>query len=151
MKVEINKFEAAKRNIQAAIRMTFDEYDLVPVHTVAAAANGVLWEWAKKKGIETTLDQAWAKIIRPGYEKEVAKFMLRHANFFKHADKDPDSSIELPLAEANDMEILFAISRYQDLTQAATAEMGIFATWMRWCNPDMVMPFYKAEPRSLSE
>ena len=46
----INKLEAARRQIDAAIRMTFDNEDELAIHTVAAAGYRILREILAKRG-----------------------------------------------------------------------------------------------------
>jgi hypothetical protein len=46
----INKLEAARRQLDAAIRMTFDTEDELAIHTVAAAAYRILRDILEKRG-----------------------------------------------------------------------------------------------------
>jgi hypothetical protein len=46
----INKLEAARRQLDAAIRMTFDGEDKLAIHTVAAAAYRILRDMLEKRG-----------------------------------------------------------------------------------------------------
>jgi hypothetical protein len=49
-KVFINKLEAARRQLYAAIRMTFANEDEFAIHTVAAAAYRILRDLLEKRG-----------------------------------------------------------------------------------------------------
>jgi hypothetical protein len=54
--VHINKLAAAKRQIQAAIRMSFAREDELAIHTVAAAAYGLLKDIKKARGMSEAAD-----------------------------------------------------------------------------------------------
>jgi len=54
--VHINKLSAAKRQIQAAIRMFFQPEDELAVHTIAAAAYGLLKDIKKDRGMSEAAD-----------------------------------------------------------------------------------------------
>jgi hypothetical protein len=54
--VHINKLLAAKRQLQAAIRMYFQPEDELAVHTVAAAAYGLLKDIKKSRGMSEAAD-----------------------------------------------------------------------------------------------
>jgi hypothetical protein len=54
--VQINKIAAAQRQLDSAIRMFFQREDELAIHTVAAAAFGVLRDILKKRGRHFTKD-----------------------------------------------------------------------------------------------
>jgi len=54
--LHINKLSAAKRQLQAAIRMHFQREDELAVHTVAAAAYGLLKDIKKSQGMSEAED-----------------------------------------------------------------------------------------------
>ena len=84
--IKITKIQAVQRQIDAGIRMLFRNDDPVAIHTVAMAAFRILRDLAKQRGLEHPVDS----MIRPGKEKEFWRGVNSSANFFKHADKDPD-------------------------------------------------------------
>ena len=102
----ITKRQAAQRQIDAGIRMLFRNDDPVAIHTVAMAAFRILSDLVKQRGLEHPIDS----MIRPGKEKKFWRGINSSANFFKHADKDPDDISDGFLEEANDSVLL--ISRY---------------------------------------
>ncbi len=81
----INKLEAARRQIDCAVRLYCNDEDIVPVHTLAYAALSVLtsYDKAANKG------SSWAKIMRD----EPCTWSRDIANFLKHADRDPHREI----------------------------------------------------------
>src|ERR1039457_2479734 len=54
--VKVTKLEAAQRQVNAAIRMLFDGYDAVAVHTVTAAAHQIVRDICRhRKDVESYL------------------------------------------------------------------------------------------------
>jgi hypothetical protein len=81
----INKLEAARRQIDCAVRLYCNDEDIVPVHTLAYAALSVLtsYDKAANKG------SSWAKVMR----EHPCDWSRDIANFLKHADRDPHREI----------------------------------------------------------
>jgi hypothetical protein len=137
-KLRINKLEAARRQINCAIRMTFDGADPVAIHTVIAAGHRIIRDLCERRGdIESYLQ--FTDWIAPGYEKEFWKAMNASANFLKHADADFDEIHELD-EEASDFLIVFATKWYRDLGNASSTEMNVFGWWWAMQHPSMLKP-----------
>jgi len=49
--LHINKLDAAKRQLRAAIRLWFDDGDPVAIHTLAHASHEIIHSLFKKKGL----------------------------------------------------------------------------------------------------
>jgi hypothetical protein len=61
--LHINKLSAAKRQLKAAIRMYFQSEDELAVHTVAAAAYGLLKDIKKSRGMNEAADSYLVSIF----------------------------------------------------------------------------------------
>ncbi len=61
--IHINKLSAAKRQLKAAIRMYFQSEDELAVHTVAAAAYGLLKDIKKSRGMNEAADSYLVSIF----------------------------------------------------------------------------------------
>jgi hypothetical protein len=61
--IHINKLAAAKRQLQAAIRMFFQREDELAVHTVAAASYGLLKDIKSARGLSEAADSYLAGIF----------------------------------------------------------------------------------------
>ena len=129
--IRANKIDAARRQIDVAIRMLFSNGDPVAIHTIAAAGFKILRDIAdkNKKG---KIQQYVRDIVKPGTWKIINK----PANFFKHADHDTDEILENIQEEVNDFMILLACFYYQDLGYRLTPEMGVLMTWMGALHPN---------------
>jgi hypothetical protein len=135
-KLRINKLDAARRQINAAIRMTFEGEDPVAIHSVIAAGHRIIRDICEQRGdIESYL--RFTDWIAPGYEREFWHAMNASANFIKHADKDPDEIHELD-DEASDYMIVFATKWYRDLGNSISTEMNVFATWWAVQHPNVL-------------
>ncbi len=131
---KITKLQAAKRQINTGIQMLFRNYDPVAIHTVAMAGFRILRDLAKQKGLEHPIDS----MIRPGKEKEFWRRGNSFANFFKHADNDPDEVSDGFWEEANDSVLLIAATYYDLLGCQQTEEMQALATWYMALHPDVL-------------
>jgi hypothetical protein len=148
-RIRINKLEAAQRQIDAAIRMTFNNEDAIAIHSVAAAAHRIVKDLCEQRGdVESYL--MFTDWIRPGYERKFWRQMNSSANFFKHADEDAERVHELE-TEASDYLLLFFTKWYADLGNALSPEMRIFALWLQLRRPELLKPEAAIRMASSSE
>jgi hypothetical protein len=137
-KIRINKLDAARRQINAAIRMTFEGEDPVAIHSVIAAGHRIIRDICEQRGdIESYL--RFTDWIAPGHEREFWQAVNASANFIKHADKDAADIHELD-EEASDYMIIFATKWYKDLGNSISTEMNVFAAWWSLQHPNALKP-----------
>jgi hypothetical protein len=137
-KVLINKLDAARRQINAAIRMTFEGEDPIAIHSVIAAGHRIIKDICEQRGdIESYL--RFTDWIAPGHERDFWNAMNVSANFIKHADKDPEAIHELD-DEASDYMIVFATKWYRDLGNSTSTEMNVFGCWWALQHPSVLKP-----------
>jgi hypothetical protein len=72
-----------RRQLDAAIRMFFENEDVLAVHTLSRAAFRVLYDMTNEGDAKVALD---AHINKLGLDK-----FNKVTNFLKHADRDPDA------------------------------------------------------------
>jgi hypothetical protein len=120
-KIRVDKVDAARRQIDTAISLLFDGGDPVSIHTLTAAGSRILRDLCLKKG--TLGFQSIRDFILPGMERKFWKLMNRGADFFKHADRDPDEILDDVDEEANDALLFLATGHYADLGYTPTLEM----------------------------
>ena len=126
-KIRINKIDAARRQLDAAIRMTFGGEDPVAIHSVVAAAHRIIRDICEKRGdIESYL--RFTDWIAPGHEKDFWGAMNASSNFIKHANADTDAIHEMD-DEVSDYMIAFASKWYRDLGYSPSIEMRVFIGW----------------------
>jgi hypothetical protein len=73
--------------------MLFADDDPVAIHTLVCVGWQVLRDLCEKR--DTVRHKALKALIRPGMEREFWRGMNSAANFFKHADRDPDEILEV--------------------------------------------------------
>jgi len=153
-KIRISKLDAARRQIDCAIRMTFDCEDPVAIHTVIAAGHRIIRDLCEKLGnIESYL--RFTDWIEPRYEKQFWGAINASANFLKHSDADPNSIHELNV-ENSDYMIVFASKWYRDLGNELSFEMQFFGLWWaiqhpRVLKPELVAQFERAGGKEVME
>lgn len=137
-RIRINKLDAASRQIDAAIRMTFAGEDPVAIHSVIAAGHRIIRDLCESRGdVESYLQ--FTDWINPNFEKDFWRHVNASANFFKHADKDADHIHEMD-DQTSDYMILFASRWYSALGNSLSVEMKVFAGWWIAHHPEHIKP-----------
>jgi hypothetical protein len=99
-KISLTKIDAAEAQLREAVRMFFDNRDLVPIYTLANAVREVVAQIGDHLEVATV-----QKEVAKARGKSVAELfrpLVKIANFFKHADRDPTAKIKL---EENNVEV----------------------------------------------
>lgn len=135
--IEVNKIEAARRQIDVAIRLLFNNEDPVAIHTLAMAAFKILKDLAKVHG-NVFIHKTTQAVIRPGKESDFWGKMHSFSNFLKHADKDPDGIVDNIKEEVNDLGLMLCARYYQDLGSQLTPEMTVLNGWCVALNPHLL-------------
>ena len=141
--IKIDKLGAATRQIELAIRLLFQNEDPIGIHTLAAAGFRILRDIGKAKNSE--IHQYLAAVIKPEMQGEFWKVFSRAANFFKHANSDPDAILEDVQEEVNDVLILFACLLYRDIESNWTPQMVAFVAWYIVIHPG-VLDYLQDDP-----
>lgn len=87
----VTKLDVAARQLSAAIRLFFTEWDAVAVHTLAAAAHQILVDLGKRQGIESVVKNT-SRMTKPE-ARRFLKTINYPYNFLKHADQDPEGTM----------------------------------------------------------
>lgn len=133
---KISKLEGAQRNLAAAVRLFFENGDPIAVHTLAAAAQNVIRDVAKARGLSHT------SILHdhPGIPAEARKkwidILNAPRNFFKHADKDPDGMLEFD-EKRNETLLLDACLILSEVSRQALSEANVYLGWFTTANPTL--------------
>ncbi len=125
MSTIITKIEGASRQLNTAIRLFFDADDSVSVHTLAAAAANVFADLVERRS-----GASWRTRTRESSMlsmKEVKAILHEEWNFFKHADRDPDSVLQFNEELAADL-MFMATLDCGDLAPTS-CEMQAFQIW----------------------
>lgn len=122
----ISKTEAAKRQLDTAIDLFFEDGDAFSAHTLAFAAFKVmlnLYSHRKNDDFGEQIDKLISERI--GWER-----FSNTANFLKHADRDPDGFLEDFHAEMVLPLIGLATLLYRKLSGDFSPKMEAFDFWI---------------------
>lgn len=88
--LKITKMEAARRQLHTAVELWLAGGDPVSIQTLAAAARTLIDDVAKHRKVKRFDQGELAQLL--SVTPEQAHGLFTHAaNYFKHADKDPES------------------------------------------------------------
>ncbi|MCY1264117.1 hypothetical protein D9M68_455130 [compost metagenome] len=122
----ITKLEAAKRQLNAAIRLLFSAGDAIAVHSLAVSAASLFSDLADHEPDVTS----WREMMREDHgmtPAQIKSVINRSWNFFKHADRDPQGTLEFDAKESEYI-IFFATLECGELSETST-EMQVFQLW----------------------
>jgi hypothetical protein len=85
--MQLSKLEAARRQLETAIKLYF-EYDEVSIHALAAAAYSLIRDINEHRGGEPMLKDLHL-FLSDGLAREFRKYINRPENFLKHAEQGP--------------------------------------------------------------
>jgi hypothetical protein len=125
--LKISKTDAAKRQLETAVRLWFFSGDPVSIHTLTAAAHQVLHDIGKKRGAPTLLRDLPG--VRPENLRHLRTLVSRYENFFKHADQDSGAVLDFN-PEATEIYMLDAVLAYESLTQEVVPVLSTFKAWV---------------------
>jgi hypothetical protein len=137
-KLKLSKLDCARRQLELAIELYFVERDPVSIHTLVGATRQLLADINKHRGGKPlfTESEALKEIVIPGKEAELARLFVKAENFFKHADKDPEATIDFS-PEINEILLWEASVKYRELTSEITSPMGAIIVWLQARNPNL--------------
>jgi hypothetical protein len=148
VKEEITKREAARREINSAIRMYFSGEDALSIHALAAGAMQLLQDLGKKQGKNLGIELGM-QYIYEDRRAEMRAIMRKPQNFVKHSDRPGQENEVLDFRPAAlEQFLVIAATSYNELTGQDTPETRTFITWATLRSPSLLMP---SEHRVLAE
>ena len=129
-RLQIAKLDAAKRQLETAIRLYFHEADPVSIHTLTAAGYELIKDLNKHWGgdpmwTKEMLPNQWAK---PEYRAELLQSLNEAENFFKHADKDHDQLLDFNPRQT-ELLLLDACEKYHVMTGERSPLFLVYRMW----------------------
>jgi hypothetical protein len=92
-KITFDKIEAASRQLTTAIELWFADGDPVSIHTLACSAYQIVHDINEKTGGPDLLYDSL--VVKDEYRTYWINTIKRAYNFSKHADRDPNDTMEL--------------------------------------------------------
>lgn len=124
--LSLSKLDAAKRQLETAIRLYFNYGDPVSIHTLACAAHEIISDLNKNYGGKPMIVSDY--IIKDEYKNYFITRIREPQNFFKHADRDSGNVIDFK-PEVTQYFIFDAISKYLEITGEKVPYFVIFSGW----------------------
>jgi hypothetical protein len=93
-KIKLTKLDAAQRQLRTAIRLWFNGGDPVSIHTLAYAAYEIIHVLSKRHNPSRQPLIFDSLTVREEHRADFNIAVKEHANFFKHANKDWNDTIE---------------------------------------------------------
>lgn len=133
--LKMTKLDAARRQLKTAVRLYFNDEDAVSIHTLVCASHEIL---ATLKSIKGDFPMIMSdNLINEPYKKEFRRIMSAPKNFFKHADKDSDSTIDFN-PKINEYFLLDACEAYELLTGEKEPYFIIYRAWFNAKYPEIM-------------
>ena len=141
-KRNISKKEAATVQLDTAIKLFFENRDLVSAYTLCSAADGILEgiykneratimarqydKYGEAKMFRFSWNEEWEIRFKPEYKKEGFRLLNATRNFLKHADKDHDVVHEFKDWKETGIRIFGAITNYNLVFGETSPAMNVF-------------------------
>lgn len=113
--ITATKVDAARRQLETAILLYFNDRDTLSIHTLAAAAQGILHVLLKRTGKTSPMQESLLTSLPDELSAKVQKALRGPQNFLKHADRDPDGRLEFS-PELTEAILYDAVAAYVRLT-----------------------------------
>ena len=133
----VTKLGAARQHLATAIRLWFQNGDAVSIHTLAFAAYEVIHFISINRDKYRRDLPFDSDLIKDEHRAEFNKIIRSQANFFKHADRDPDGSIEFD-RYVSEVFLLFAILGLGTIKEPNTDEEAAFMFWRYFHCPEQL-------------
>lgn len=144
MRSPLTKTTVARRQLATAIELFFAGRDVVSIYSLAANAWEVIDALCVKAGIESMSIQARG-YVPAGKDLKRNYINSPHRNFFKHADTDPDETLE-PLSQSHVEGLLFlAVEDYIRLNRRSPIQLQVFQLWYLAKHPEKLDPAVASE------
>jgi hypothetical protein len=128
VELRISKLDAARRQLEIAVRLYFSSADPVPIHTLAAAAHRVLSDISKARKGPRLITDTVVDWLPSETRTEARKILNEAANFFKHADNDTDETLRFDPAQTEAL-LLSACQGYMTATSENVPLFSAYAFW----------------------
>lgn len=124
--MKLTKFDVAERQLHLAIELFFRQADPVSIHTLSEAASQVLRDLAPSHSKNSFYRQH--PNLSKSEQKEINTQLNEARNFFKHADKDPESAINFNPA-SNQLSLLEVSLLHMEIKGSVDPEVLVYSSW----------------------
>ena len=134
---KVTQIDAARRQLHTAILLWFEDGDLVSMHTLAAAAHGIIHDLNRaQKGPPLLFD---SPTIDPALKRQSVAILKEFENFCKHADNRKRKITELEIEPKVTIGFMFAcLWGLTFLKQKHTPTEMAFRSWVLAHHPEFL-------------
>lgn len=130
LKIKVSKLDAARRQLDCALKLWVNDDDPVSIHTLAFAAFEIINDLNTKKGNKDVTLQGLTEILaKPEHLTEVMQRMKAPMTFFKHSNRDPHAILEFA-PDINPYIFMFAINGLNELGEQLTDIQNTLLQWI---------------------
>jgi hypothetical protein len=136
MTLVFDKPSVLRAHLNTAVAVVSLEEGFVSAHLIIMACEELLRMWYVKKDVYVPFD--YRILTRTG----IIKCIWEKYNFFKHADRDIDATVEVDPEEmhsANEMMLGLLISGYRVIFSTVTVAMNEYGKWLSVFYPDLIL------------
>jgi hypothetical protein len=126
-KIALSKLDVGRRQLNTAIMLWFADGDPVSIHSLAYAAYEIIHVVSRKNQRARTL-LFDSDTVKEEYRGEFNILLKKHANFFKHANKDAEDVIEFPPV----LSILFMLFSIRGIDSMGLRRLQGEAAFILW-------------------
>jgi hypothetical protein len=139
--VSISKVDSAKLQLETAIRLYFSDGDPVSIHALTAASYNILRDVTEQMGADPIFIKGqMLEMVKPEYKKMFIDKVNEAENFFKHADRDRQATLEFN-PDMTDLHMIDACAQYRKLTGHEPLLFTVYRVWFMAHHPDFfVLP-----------
>lgn len=135
--VKVSKLDAAKRQLETAIRLYFNDADPMSIYTLAGASHGILENLQKNLNVRhDNSGQIDNLVIRDKYKKEIQKAIKESRKSFQMTSKDEKALINFN-PRINELFLFDAVEKYINLTSEQVPYFIIFRGWFVYKHQSM--------------
>lgn len=134
--IKVSKIDAARRQLDTAIQLYFNDFDSISIHTLTGAAHGILRNLCRKNNGGSLFDFLEKNFVRTEKITEFRKSVTKARNHFKHANSDHDFVLDFNPG-INDYFIYDSCLMYQALTSEPSKYQKIFSLWFQISHLDL--------------
>lgn len=133
---KVSKIEAARRQLDTAIYLFFNDMDSISVYALVCASIDILKDLSKDRGLKLATEE-FKNTIKPEYQGMFLKMINDPKNFFKHANQKPNSVLNFyPLT--GEPLLFIACVTYAQFTNDSTRNMELMCLWEIIHNPQYI-------------
>lgn len=133
----VTKMGAAQSQLRTAIQLWFSHGDPVSVHALAYAAYEIIHTISKKRDPNRPDLLFDSLLIKEEHRKDFNLSIKKHANFFKHGNRDGETTINFE-PELTELYLLFASIGLHVCEENQSDEELAFLWWYRINHPELL-------------